>query len=53
MQRLSLMDFASLLDPRWKAPLEPDETEETMGASFLHQFAHSAYNFVQGGEYDR
>lgn len=50
MQRLSLIDFRSLLDPRWKAPLETDEVDTlAAGKSFLHEFAHSAYNFVQGG----
>ncbi|CCM00026.1 uncharacterized protein FIBRA_02052 [Fibroporia radiculosa] len=48
-QRLSLMDFASLLDPRWKAPLEREEKETTSAKSLLHGVAHSVYNFVQGG----
>ncbi|RPD65102.1 mitochondrial carrier [Lentinus tigrinus ALCF2SS1-6] len=46
-QRLSLLDFAQLLDPRWKAP---SETMESKAApSFLMEFAHSAYNFGLGG----
>ncbi len=45
-QRLSLLDFAQLLDPRWKAP---SETVEFSAPSFLEQFAHSAYNFGLGG----
>lgn len=49
-QRLALIDFAQLLDPRWKAPGESME-QKIVGAapSFLAQLAESAYNFVQGG----
>lgn len=49
-QRLALIDFAQLLDPRWRAPLENFEAgprKETL----LNSFFHSAYNFVQGGVY--
>ena len=50
-QRLSLYDFAQLLDPRWKAPSESVEVKAPATAkSFLHNFAHSAYNFGLGGE---
>ncbi|KAG5652442.1 hypothetical protein H0H81_004986 [Sphagnurus paluster] len=49
-QRLSLMDFAQLLDPRWKAPHEDTETLPALPAtSFLTNFLHSGYNFVLGG----
>ncbi|EED79696.1 predicted protein, partial [Postia placenta Mad-698-R] len=49
MQRLALLDFASLLDPRWRAPLERHEEETPATTSFVHSVAHSVYNFVQGG----
>ncbi|KAI0059505.1 mitochondrial carrier [Artomyces pyxidatus] len=53
-QRLALIDFAQLLDPRWRAPGETEETPMaaavgTTMASVLSDVAHSAYNFVQGG----
>ncbi|KII93679.1 hypothetical protein PLICRDRAFT_49701 [Plicaturopsis crispa FD-325 SS-3] len=50
-QRLALIDFAQLLDPRWIAPHEEVEqtTAKSAGASFLQGFLHSSYNFVQGG----
>ncbi|KIM70297.1 hypothetical protein SCLCIDRAFT_12828 [Scleroderma citrinum Foug A] len=49
-QRLSLVDFAQLLDPRWKAPHEEVEVKTvSTGLSFLKGFLHSTYNFVQGG----
>lgn len=49
-QRLALIDFAQLLDPRWKAPSEAVETKPVASVqSFLHGFAHSAYNFGLGG----
>lgn len=57
-QRLALVDFAQLLDPRWKAPYQFDKTSKpstvtsataVTAASFLSGLAHSAYNFVQGG----
>jgi solute carrier family 25 (mitochondrial aspartate/glutamate transporter), member 12/13 len=49
-QRLTLLDFAQLLDPRWKTP--SDEMAKPAVAdvtSFLQGFAHSAYNFMLGG----
>ena len=49
-QRLALIDFAQLLDPRWRAPHDEAEDTTATSASFLNQFAHSAYNFMQGGE---
>ena len=48
-QRLSLYDFGQLLDPRWKAPLEPLEKSAVTAKSILNEVAHSAYNFVLGG----
>ncbi|KAI0828971.1 mitochondrial carrier [Trametes gibbosa] len=49
-QRLALVDFAQLLDPRWKAPSDTVETKPVASfKSFLHEFAHSAYNFGLGG----
>lgn len=49
-QRLALIDFAQLLDPRWETPADviskPAVSEVT---SFLQGFAHSAYNFLLGG----
>ena len=55
-QRLALIDFAQLLDPRWRAPgdVERAAAEATAGttASTLWlKLAESAYNFVQGGEH--
>ena len=49
-QRLSLYDFGQLLDPRWRAPLEPTEKPAMTAKSFLNEVAHSVYNFVLGGE---
>ncbi|KZV70963.1 mitochondrial carrier [Peniophora sp. CONT] len=53
MQRLPLIDFAQLLDPRWKAPGDYAEAVSPLARtglqSFLHEFAHSAYNFGLGG----
>ena len=48
-QRLSLLDFGQLLDPKWRAPHEAGEEPVTVPTSFLTMLAHSAYNFVQGG----
>ncbi|KAI5997976.1 mitochondrial carrier domain-containing protein [Pisolithus albus] len=49
-RRLALVDFAQLLDPRWKAPHEETEVKSvSTGMSFLNGFLQSAYNFVQGG----
>lgn len=49
-RRLALVDFAQLLDPRWKAPHEEPEVKSvSTGMSFLNGFLQSAYNFVQGG----
>ncbi|KAI0778715.1 mitochondrial carrier [Trametes elegans] len=49
-QRLSILDFGQLLDPRWRAPADVVETKPVSSVkSFLHEFAHSAYNFGLGG----
>jgi solute carrier family 25 aspartate/glutamate transporter 12/13 len=46
-QRLSLLDFGQLLDPRWLAPYE--DASAASKVSLLQKLAHGAYNFVQGG----
>ncbi|THH08356.1 hypothetical protein EW145_g2768 [Phellinidium pouzarii] len=50
-QRLALIDFAQLLDPRWKAPMEVNEDTKHVPATttFLSGLAQSAYSFIQGG----
>ena len=49
-QRLSFLDFGQLLDPRWQAPLQPQQpATRSKTASALHEIAHSAYNFALGG----
>jgi solute carrier family 25 (mitochondrial aspartate/glutamate transporter), member 12/13 len=48
-QRLALIDFAQLLDPRWVAPHDAEERKKAPTASALSTIAHSAYSFVQGG----
>ncbi|KAJ7675333.1 mitochondrial carrier domain-containing protein [Mycena rosella] len=48
-QRLALLDFAQLLDPRWRAPHDEFDVPTTAPVSFLQGFLHSAYSFVQGG----
>jgi solute carrier family 25 aspartate/glutamate transporter 12/13 len=57
-KRLALIDFASLLDPRWKATgiqtggASALGTQRAAGAqaqSLLSGLAHSAYNFGLGG----
>lgn len=50
-QRLALIDFAQLLDPRWTTPTEvvTSKPPTTTAASVLHEIAHSAYNFMLGG----
>ena len=46
--RLALVDFAQLLDPKWRAPHEEDAGPATP-ASLWQGALHSAYSFVQGG----
>lgn len=49
-QRLALLEFAQLLDPRWRAPHDEfDDSKIQTKTSFLQTFLHSSYNFVQGG----
>ena len=50
-QRLSLLDFASLLDPRWRSPSEKDDSQAAskVQKGFWMQFAESAYGFGLGG----
>ena len=48
-QRLALIDFAQLLDPRWETPAEISKPAVSEVTSFLQGFAHSAYNFLLGG----
>ncbi|KAJ7040334.1 mitochondrial carrier domain-containing protein [Mycena alexandri] len=48
-QRLALIDFAQLLDPRWRAPHDEFDAAPAASASILQGFLHSAYSFVQGG----
>ncbi|KAJ3721807.1 mitochondrial carrier domain-containing protein [Lentinula raphanica] len=48
-QRLALLDFAQLLDPRWVAPHEAVEMKKSSPTSVLHAIGHSLYSFVQGG----
>jgi solute carrier family 25 aspartate/glutamate transporter 12/13 len=48
-KRLAVVDFAQLLNPRWRAPHEESEAKVAGSTSLLHAFFHSAYNFVQGG----
>jgi solute carrier family 25 aspartate/glutamate transporter 12/13 len=54
-QRLALIDFAQLLDPRWRAPGNVEraaaDTASTTASTMLSNLAESAYNFVQGGEH--
>lgn len=52
-KRLALVDFAALLDPRWKpfgvstAPSLPQS--QRAQTSFFSGFLHSVYNFCLGG----
>ncbi|PPQ63823.1 hypothetical protein CVT24_009773 [Panaeolus cyanescens] len=48
-QRLAIIDFAQLLDPRWKAPHDAVRDKPPAKTSTLHNIAHSAYNFGLGG----
>lgn len=49
--RLALVDFAQLLNPKWRAPQSqfPLEEKEDKRTNVLNQTLHSAYNFVLGG----
>ena len=48
-QRLSLLDFGQLLDPRWRAPHQQFVEAKPVGTSILQNLLHSAYSFIQGG----
>jgi len=48
-QRLALVDFAQLLDPRWRAPHDEFAEQKKTTVSGMQRFAQSAYGFVQGG----
>ncbi|KIM47475.1 hypothetical protein M413DRAFT_439135 [Hebeloma cylindrosporum] len=50
-QRLALVDFAQLLDARWRAPHTHQEFAEQAPpkVSFVQKFLQSTYSFVQGG----
>ncbi|PSR71088.1 hypothetical protein PHLCEN_2v13057 [Hermanssonia centrifuga] len=51
-QRLALIEFAQLLDPRWQAPSEGGvsaSVSPTTTMSIMHQVFNSAYNFGLGG----
>ncbi|KAF5368581.1 hypothetical protein D9758_002185 [Tetrapyrgos nigripes] len=48
-QRLALLDFAQLLDPRWTPPHQEFEQQTASSGSFLNSLLHSTYSFVQGG----
>ncbi|KAI0275134.1 mitochondrial inner membrane protein [Gloeopeniophorella convolvens] len=51
--RLALIDFAQLLDPRWRAPGDQERAAAgdagTTFSTVMGDIAQSAYNFVQGG----
>lgn len=50
-KRLALVDFAQLLDARWRPPHEESEGKPaTADASFLNGLLQSTYHFVQGGQ---
>ncbi|KAL0951634.1 hypothetical protein HGRIS_008314 [Hohenbuehelia grisea] len=49
-QRLALIDFAQLLDPRWRPPHDDYDTPKPASAgSFVQSLLMSAYSFAQGG----
>lgn len=52
-KRLALIDFAQLLNPRWRAPYEefvPNKEKPSTTAAAFHELAHSMYNFALGGK---
>lgn len=50
-QRLALIDFAQLLDPRWRAPSAGTaKADPTTAMSVVHEIAQSVYNFGLGGK---
>jgi len=52
-QRLALLDFAQLLDPRWRAPHQEFAEQAPPKVSFVQNVLRSSYSFVQGGLYAR
>ncbi|KAF8899082.1 mitochondrial carrier domain-containing protein [Infundibulicybe gibba] len=49
-QRLALLDFAQLLDPRWRAPHDDYEHKtQPVPVSFMQNVLHGGYSFIQGG----
>lgn len=49
-QRLALVDFAQLLDPRWRAPHDQEVAMQAPPkVPFVHKILQSSYSFVQGG----
>ena len=48
--RLTLLDFAQLLDARWKAPVDITDVKPHK-EGLLNSFFHSSYNFMLGGLY--
>ncbi|KAF8971731.1 mitochondrial carrier domain-containing protein [Flammula alnicola] len=48
-QRLALIDFAQLLDPRWRPPHEEFAEQKAPAISLGKKFLMSTYSFVQGG----
>ncbi len=52
-QRLALLDFAQLLDPRWKHPHgEFEAPSPTTTASILNSVFESSYKLALGGVHD-
>lgn len=52
-QRLALPEFGQLLDARWQSPHKEQassSTADVVTTTLLQDIAHSAYNFVQGGQ---
>lgn len=47
--RLSLLDFANLLDPKWRSPADVEATHVKPKKGFMDSFFQSAYSFVLGG----
>jgi hypothetical protein len=49
--RLALIDFAQLLNPKWRAPQSQflAEEKEDKRVNVLNRTLNSAYNFVLGG----
>ena len=47
--RLALVDFAQLLNPKWKAPQSQFQEEKVKKTSVLTETLRSMYNFGLGG----